>query len=652
MLSERGKGNFGKNELSALTFLVLLIWLKIYSVDFTIADTLNWPFPGRMDLPLIRSAVRALAVGVPSLAAVLCVMVPVSMGPAKHRGWYLLMFDFALSVLVLTDILFVRYYSDIFIFRNLLLLPQAGVISKSIASLLKPSDILLFADIPVIAMLMLKKKIDLNFARVTKGRIAVSAAVLALSVAIQVLTAWHLAANRPTIVNAMYDRLSVCAWTGIGTFHWGDALSLAGKAFRPGSVPEAEIRTIREWFSRHNAVARTPLAKGRNLILVQCESLQYFVIGLRVNGVEVTPNLNRFTRECVYFRSAWNQTAGGLSSDSEFMANTGMFPAPSGAAYTEYDSNDYNSLPRNLRTRGYRTAAFQGTYGPFWNSLIMHHRLGFEKDYSRNTFPNGEIIGLGLSDRAIFSEALKALAHLENPFYAFVVTLSSHHPYDFEGMDDGTLVLPQELKGTLVGSYLVSIHYFDREFGRFIDGLRREKLLDKSLLVVYGDHPAIPAEYREEMGKLLGMKTESPVDWKKTGRIPLMFRMPGKERITGISDIDTGQMDILPTVAGLMGLDIRTVFGKDLFAENRDEPVVFRNGSYIVKGIFVEPSVGRATRIHTGEKLNIDAFGKFTDDARQRLYYSDLIIEHNLIREVLQGSPQEGKLFVKDTEND
>jgi phosphoglycerol transferase MdoB-like AlkP superfamily enzyme len=652
MLSERGKVNFGKNELSALTFLVLLIWLKVYSVDFTIADTLNWPFPGSMDFPLIRSAMRALAVGVPALAAVLCVMVPVSMGPAKHRGWYLLVFDFALSVLVLTDILFVRYYSDIFIFRNLLLLPQAGVISKSIGSLLKPSDILLFADIPVIAMLMLKNKIDINFARVTKGRIAVSGAVLSLSVAIQVLTVWHLAANRPTIVNAMYDRLSVCAWTGIGTFHWVDALSLAGKAFRPDSVPEAEVRTIREWFSKHNAAARAPLAKGRNLILVQCESLQYFVIGLRVNGVELTPNLNRFTRESVYFRNTWNQTAGGLSSDSEFMANTGMFPAPSGAAYTEYDSNDYNSLPRNLRTRGYRTAAFQGTYGPFWNSLIMHHRLGFEKDYSRNTFPNGEIIGLGLSDRTIFSETLKALAHLENPFYAFVVTLSSHHPFDFEGMDDGTLVLPQELKGTLVGSYLVSIHYFDREFGRFIDGLRREKLLDKSLVVVYGDHPAIPAEYREEMGKLLGMKTESPVDWKKTGRIPLMFRMPGKERITGISDIDTGQMDILPTVAGLMGLDIRTVFGKDLFAENQDEPVVFRNGSYIVKGIFVEPSVGRATRIHTGEKMNADDFRPFTDDARQRLYYSDLIIEHNLIREVLQGNPQESRLFVKDTAND
>lgn len=631
---------FGKNELPALALLALLVWLKICSVDFQVANNLDWPFSGTLDFPLIRSAMRALAVSVPSLAAILCVLVPVSLLPAKYRGWVLLVFDLGFSVLALTDILFIRYYSDIFIFRNLLLLPQAGVISKSIASLLKPSDILLFIDIAVIAILMLKNKMNIRFARVTRSRIAVSAAAFVLSIAIQGLAAWHLAANRPTIVNAMYDRLSVCAWTGIGTFHWGDALSLAGKAFRPQGVPDAEMKKMREWFSRPHGVGRTPLAKGRNLIMVQCESLQHFVIGLRLNGVEVTPNLNRFAGECVYFRNAWNQTAGGLSSDSEFMANTGMFPAPSGAAYTEFDSNDYNSLPWNLRAKGYRTAAFQGTYGPFWNSLIMHHRLGFEKDHSRNTFPNGEIIGLGLSDRTIFSETLKVLANLENPFYAFVVTLSSHHPFDFEGLDNGALVLPRELKGTLVGNYLLSIHYFDREFGRFVDGLRREKLLDKSLLVVYGDHPAIPAECREEMGKLPGMKTGSPVDWKRTGRVPLMFRIPGKERITGTRDIDTGQMDILPTVAGLMGLEIRTVFGKDLFAENEKQPVVFRNGSYMINGVFVEPAAGRATRINTGEKLNVDAFAKFSNDARQRLHYSDLIIGHDLIKDVMPANLQ------------
>ena len=81
------------------------------------------------------------------------------------------------------------------------------------------------------------------------------------------------------------------------------------------------------------------------------------------------------------------------------------------------------------------------------------------------------------------------------PFYAFVVTLTSHHPFDFAGMDDGSLPLTADLKGTLLGNYLISIHYFDKQFGMFVDGLRARGLLDKSLMVVYGDHPAMPIAY-------------------------------------------------------------------------------------------------------------------------------------------------------------
>ena len=155
-------------------------------------------------------------------------------------------------------------------------------------------------------------------------------------------------------------------------------------------------------------------------------------------------------------------------------------------------------------------------------------------------------------------------------------------------------------------------------------------------MVVYGDHPAMPIAYKIEMEKLLGTRIEEPVDWKKTRRVPLLFRLPGRKRIAGVNTTDTGQMDIFPTVAGLMGLDTDTYFGKDLFAENGAEPVVFRNGSYIVNGIFVEPAVNRATKISNGEKLDADKFSKVTEDVDRRLGYSDLILEHNLIEEVIR----------------
>ena len=629
------KINCGKNECRFVALLVLLVWLKVFSVDYHIANILNWPLFGSMGFQSLRCCARALAVGIPSAAAILCVMVPVSLLPSRWRCGALVLFDFLFSLLAVTDTLFIRYYADIFIFHDLMLVPQTGLIVKSIWSLLTPYDLLMVADLPVLVWLLLSGRLKVSFSPLTKLRLATSVIIIGAAAAVQFFAGAYLVMNRPNVVNAMYDRLSVCAWTGVETFHWGDVLVLAKKAFVSDQVPPEKLSEVRNWFSQHDAVLHRPLAQGANLILVQCESLQYFVIGLKINGVEVTPHLNRFAKDCVYFTNCWSQTAGGQSSDSEFMANTGMFPASSGAAYTRFADNSYNSLARGIRAKGYRAVVFQGTYSAFWNCHRMHPKLRFEKQYSRNTFPHDEVVGLGLSDKAIFTETVDTVSGFKAPFYAFVVTLTSHHPFDFPGMDDGTLVLPPDLKGTLLGNYLISIHYFDKQFGLFIERLRAKGLLDKSLLVVYGDHPAIPISDKGDMEKLLGAKIEEPVDWKKTRRVPLLFRLPGRKRIAGVNTTDTGQMDIFPTAAGLMGVDADTYFGKDLFAENGAEPVIFRNGSYIINGIFVEPAVNRATKISNGEKLDAGKFAKVTEDVERRLGYSDLILEHNLTEELL-----------------
>lgn len=634
-LPPKGDMAFGKNELRAIAFITALIWLKFYFVDFRIADVLNWPTFGSLNQHVARHALRALAVAVPSLCAILCVMIPVSLLPAKYRGRALLLFDFLFSVLVLTDTLFIRYYSDIFIFHDIMLVPQTGLIVKSIWSLLKPWDALIFIDIPIIVHISRKKGNMPSFIALTRKRAVISAALIFICVFVQAATVWRLRENRPHIINAMYDRLSVCAWISAATFHWGDFFTLTARALRSDEVSAEKLAEIRGWMDGRSAVTHEPYARGKNLILVQCEALQYFVLGLEAGGVEVTPNLNRFRRECLYFSNAWNQTAGGLSSDSEFMANTGMYPASSGAAYTRFADNSYNSLARALKSKGYAAVVFQGTYSAFWNCHRMHPKLGFDRQYSRNTFPNDEVIGLGLSDERIFTEALNVFKMYKRPFYGFIVTLSGHHPFDFEGLDDGSLPLPDDMKGTLIGNYLTAMHYFDREFGRFIDGLRESGLLDKSLIVVYGDHPAIPIAYREELEKLSGMRLEEPVAWKETRRVPLMFRIPGKAEMAGVDERDAGQMDVLPTVAGLMGLRVKTAFGKDLLAEDKGEPVIFRNGAYMAGGVYVEPAANRATRTGTYEKLDYSAYEQTTSEVEKILGYNDLILEKNLINDIL-----------------
>ncbi len=628
-----------QRELRILILLTIIVWIKFFIVDYMVADVLNWPSFGSLRAHPVRHTIRALAVAVPSLAAILSVIIPVSLVPTKYRGRALWVIDILFSVLVLTDVLFIRYYSDIFIFHDILLLPQTGLIAKSIWSLLKLWDVLIFADIPVIIWMLKREGAVPCFEKISGRRLSISLLILFLAVSVQIFAGWRLREARPNIMSAMYDRLSVCAWVSSASFHWGDVISLALRAFEPDYVPQQKIDELRSWFNKRGGTRRHPPAEGKRLIMIQCEALQQFVVGLRINGEEVTPNLNRFAEDSLYFPNAWDQTAGGLSSDSEFMANTGFFPSASGAAYTRFANNSYNSLAKALKNKGYRTFVIQGTYSAFWNCHRMHPKLHFDRQYSRNTFPDREVIGLGLSDRTIFTEALNIFKKTNGPFYGFIVTLSGHHPYAFEGLDDGSFPLPEEMRKTLLGDYIIAMNYFDREFGRFLEGLRSAGLNRNSLIVLYGDHPAVPIAYKEEMEKLIGKKIELSIEWKETRRVPLIFHIPGPDSKKGIVETDTGQMDILPTVAGLMGIEISTYFGKDLSVDNGPDPVVFRNGSYIYDGVFVEPAVKRAGRIGTHESLEESGYDEITKEVDLRLSYNDIILEKNLIDDILGDHP-------------
>ena len=88
------------------------------------------------------------------LGAILCLLLPLMFFPPRRRAAALVVMDLLLSALVLTDRLFIRYYADIFIFHDLMLVPQTGLIAKSIWALLKPWDLLIFADIPLILSLI------------------------------------------------------------------------------------------------------------------------------------------------------------------------------------------------------------------------------------------------------------------------------------------------------------------------------------------------------------------------------------------------------------------------------------------------------------------------------------------------------------------
>ena len=90
------------------------------------------------------------------------------------------------------------------------------------------------------------------------------------------------------------------------------------------------------------------------------ESLQTFLIGATVNGQEVTPFLNQFTKESYYFDNFFHQTKQ-KTSDAEFLVDTSMYPLDRGAVFFTHGNNEYTATPEILRQQGYYTAVFTQT---------------------------------------------------------------------------------------------------------------------------------------------------------------------------------------------------------------------------------------------------------------------------------------------------
>ena len=67
------------------------------------------------------------------------------------------------------------------------------------------------------------------------------------------------------------------------------------------------------------------IAKDKNVIVIQVEALQSFTLFKSINGKEITPNLNKLTKESIHFPNFYHQIGQGNTSDAEFIVNSSSF---------------------------------------------------------------------------------------------------------------------------------------------------------------------------------------------------------------------------------------------------------------------------------------------------------------------------------------
>ena len=393
-------------------------------------------------------------------------------------------------------------------------------------------------------------------------------------------------------------------------------------------------------------------AKGRNLIVVQMESMQNMLINKDYFGQEITPVLNELIRSpgTVYFNNFYYQIGTGNTSDAEFAANNAIMGSMDSYTYQLYQHNYFRGLPWILKERGYGSYVFHGYKKEFWNRENIYPALGFDKYYCSGYFINDNIEGIGggnitgISDSAFFDQATDYMAELPQPFYSFLMTLSCHHPFKMPEFLRDIEIRPAE--ANIVGDYINAVHYSDKCIGEFMEHLKEKELYDNSIIVFYADHFGL-SKADSRIDEVVSRWIGKPYTFDMMLNIPLIIHIPGAD-INATYENSGGQLDLMPTLAFLLGIErLDTLYlGQNLFTGN-DSTVAIQvhmlKGSYIKGDHVLEISRdgifenSRAWNRRTGEAIPLSGYvAGNSQRAREIIELSAFYLRHDVLRLALE----------------
>jgi lipoteichoic acid synthase len=535
----------------------------------------------------------------------------------------------ATSIVLYINLIYYRCFND---FITISLLLQSNNLSdlwSSIAALTHLSDILLFGDTCLLLIWMASNK--------AKSPIFHRGPIISLfNLAIMLLLVNLLMAEnvRPELLTRTFDRQIVVKSIGAFHYHVYDAVTSLRMESMKVFAKSEDLNPVESYLQQLPKDVLDPkmfgLARGRNVFLISMESLQSFVLNKEISGQAITPFLNSLLKESYYFDQFYHQTGQGKTSDAEFMVDTSLYPLPSGAVYFTHVQNTYDTMPDTLKKNGYTPVVFHANHPSFWNRNQMYRTMGYEKFYSSADYqitPENSV-GWGLKDIPFFEQSVSKITALPKPFYSKLITLTNHYPFDLSKADR-LIPLYKSSSGTL-NHYIPSVRYMDEALKLFFDKVKTAGLYDNSIFVLYGDHNGISQKHNNAMAKLLDKPKITAFDYIELQRVPLIIHIPGQPG--NVVHTVAGQVDLKPTLLHLLGIKAADSFsfGNDIFALNKPQFAVLRNGSFITDS-YVYTKKACYDKL-SGSKTNPSNCEPYKKRAVNALKNSDDLIYGDLLR--------------------
>ncbi len=426
---------------------------------------------------------------------------------------------------------------------------------------------------------------------------------------------------------------------GIYNYHVKDIYKFVKKRISHRSVPQDYIKQLHKIFkSRHllNNI-KSPLfgtAKGYNVVILQLESFQDFVLGLKVGGEEVTPVLNRLLKKSLHTNYLFDSSSVGRTSDTEYMVMTGMLPHYGVPTATNFATNTHNGLAKLLHELNYKTHSFCGSELSFWNRNVTHQSYGIKQLHFQNVIAHEGLLGLGVSDGDVANYMAKKLKTLPQPFMAYWISVTSHFPYDHYPKAYDKKFNNAKVPDPIVLHYLRSVNYADHVLGELLKKMQAEGLTKKTMFIIYGDHDAGWFASQHMKGFI-----EKRLDKAEEDKVVFMIYIPDqvkkllkyqpefKNRVGALHDI-------FPTILHLVGAKIpKAVYGTHLFVKNCERalvPLAVHHKAFVYKGAIYQNGKKYAL---TPEECKVEKVPAY-QEALFEIFLNQIVHENNLLPKI------------------
>lgn len=331
----------------------------------------------------------------------LLIMCPTINKKDKFAFIYLNVAYLIATIIIYANFLYYSYSTNFLSCYQIENLKYAKEIGSGALCIINLRNILMYMTDNILILLLtviLSKKIKQTKYNNKKVKVLIIVAICLLNFGVVIMNINNIYKEKA------YNKSLIVQDISIYYYHYEDAKEYIFNMFIKEKVDEEKLRNAYEnnLIDKVESTQYTGVAQDKNVIILQLESLNEYIIGKKVNGKEIMPNLNKFLSENIYCEEMYNQGLG-TTADSEFEMANSMYPLENGYVFQKYYDNKWSDIYTSLRSKGYYTSFMHPNTSTFWNREEVYKR-GYSIDEYKdiNAFPEIEKAAGFYSDEGFF----------------------------------------------------------------------------------------------------------------------------------------------------------------------------------------------------------------------------------------------------------